>query len=365
MARQSSTGRPAARRRAEPDIEAEAPVPAPVASVAAPSGHFVLALDVGYSNLKLLAGPPGEPPSVTVLPAGAGPASALPLRVGAAPGRQDGLAVEVGGVAWAAGVEPSRLRTVPRELHPDYPASPGYLALVHAALLAAGRAHVDLLVTGLPVSQWMDAARRAAVQRLIEGIHQVTAAQRVAVASVDVLAQPIGAYLDLDAAEPATLSQSRVLVVDAGFFSVDWALFDEGDMRAASSGTSTEAMSVVLDATGELIRRDHGSRIGRDLLERALRGGAAAVPLFGRPVELAPYLAEAARQTTHVALTAVLQSLRGEEREVDLVLLAGGGAATYEPAARELFPRARVKVPDAPVLANVRGYWRQACRLAG
>ena len=121
-------------------------------------------------------------------------------------------------------------------------------------------------------------------------------------------------------------------------------------------------MSEVLAAAGDLIRRDHGSRIERDVLERAVRGGRDSVPLFGRPVKLAPYLDEAAKQTAPMALTAVRQSLREEQREVDLVLLAGGGATTYDEAARAAFPRALVAVPPEPVLANVRGFWLQANR---
>jgi plasmid segregation protein ParM len=368
MARQTVVRKPAARPRDQQPDEADEALPE---APPAPGARVLLALDVGYSNLKLLAGGQGEAPVETVLPAGAGPAAALPLRPGGGSPGQDGLRVEIDGVAWVAGVEPSRLSTLARELHPDYPATAEYRALVHAALLAAGQDHIDLLVTGLPVDQWRDPARCEALRERLTGTHQVTPARRVTVAAVEVMAQPTGAYLDLAANEATMLAESRlllaesrVLVVDSGFFSVDWALFDEGDLRVANSGTSKAAMSEVLAAAGDLIRRDHGSRIERDLLERAVRNGRDSVPLFGRPVKLAPYLDEAAKQTAPMALTAVRQSLREEQREVDLVLLAGGGATTYDEAARAAFPRALVAVPPEPVLANVRGFWLQANRAA-
>jgi len=331
-------------------------------------GTFVAALDVGYSNLKLLAGERNITPAVTVLPAGAGPAAAMPLHPQTMSGRcgtsvdQDGLAVQVDGAAWAAGVEPSRLQNWERELHPDYPATAGYRALVYAALLAAGTTRIDTLVTGLPVSQWLDPAQQEALQARLTGTHAVTPARSVEVADVQVLPQPAGAYFDFHDTEPDAVAHARVLVVDAGFFSVDWVLFDESAMRPANSGTSTAAMSVVLEAASDLIRRDHGSRIERDLLERAVRAGTPTMPLFGSPVELEPYLTEAANQTTRVAMTAIRQTLRGETREVDLVLLAGGGAATYAEATRETYPRARVVVAHEPVVANVRGFWLQANR---
>jgi plasmid segregation protein ParM len=370
MAQRTAVRRSAAQARVERPAKTR-PLPAAEAgelTQAAAAAPFLVALDVGYSNLKLLAGERGTTPAVTLLPAGAGPATAMPLHPQTAGGGsrigQDGLAVQVDGAAWAAGVEPSRLQNWERELHPDYPTTAGYRALMHAALLAAGRARIDMLVTGLPVSQWLDPAQRQALQGRLTGTHTVTPARSVEVAEVQVLPQPAGAYFDFAAAEPEAVAEARVLVVDAGFFSVDWLLFDEGAMRAANSGTSTAAVSLVLEAAADLIRHDHGSRIDRDLLERAVRAGTEAVPLFGRPVALAPYLTEAAKQTSHVALTAIRQTLRGERREVDLVLLAGGGAATYAAATRAAFPRARVAVPDNPVLANVRGFWLQANRAA-
>ena len=372
MARQAPVRRPAAQARDEQPAPAREDAREEATAAAPARTPFLVALDVGYSNLKLLAGERGTTPTITLLPAGAGPATAMPLHPQNTSGQpvpgcgtsvsQDGLAVEVDGAAWAAGVEPSRLQNWERELHPDYPATAGYRALVHAALLAAGGARIDTLVTGLPVSQWLDPAQREALQARLTGPHTVTPARSVEVLDVRVLPQPAGAYLDFCATEPDAVSQARVLVVDAGFFSVDWVMFDEGAMRAANSGTSTAAMSLVLEGAADLIRRDHGSRIARDLLERAVRTGTAAMPLFGRPVELAPYLAEAAKQTAPVAVTAIRQTLRGEQREVDLVLLAGGGAATYAEATRAVFPRARVVVPDQPVLANVRGFWLQANR---
>ena len=86
----------------------------------------------------------------------------------------------------------------------------------------------------------------------------------------------------------------------------------------------------------------------------------AGTNLFGTPVELAPYVAAAAKRTAAVAITALKQSLRSERRPIDAVLLVGGGAAVYAEAVRDAFPKARVILPDDPVLANVRGFWAYA-----
>ncbi|CAH2603793.1 ParM/StbA family protein [Rhodovastum atsumiense] len=339
--------------------------PAPADAEPAP---VYVGLDIGYSNLKLIAGPADGDPTATVLPAGAGPRTAMPERIGYSAGSSagEGLVVALDEETWVAGVEPGRLQNWERALHPDYVATSGFRALAHAALLVAGTPRVERLVTGLPVTQWLDSARREALHALLLGHHAVARDQDVEVDTVEVLPQPAGAYIDMlaDAEQRAMAAQSRVLVVDAGFFSVDWVLFDEGEIRATNSGTSTAAMSVLLEGAAALIQQERGGRIERELLERALRLGASSVQLFGEPVQLAPYLASAASQTTGVAMMALRQTLRGERREVDVVLLAGGGAETYADAARDAFPRARVVVPPEPVLANVRGFWAHASRHA-
>jgi plasmid segregation protein ParM len=321
---------------------------------------FLVAVDVGYSNLKVLSGPIGSPPATVVLPAGAGPAATMPEQFGRA--RDDRhLAVTVDGEAWAAGVEPSRLQNWERELHPDYPSTPAYRALVHAALIAAASPRVDRLVTGLPVSHYQDPARREQLITLLTGTHQVTQGREVAVRTVDILPQPYGAYLDLiGGAADAGFDQARVLVVDPGFFSVDWVLIDRGELRFANSGSSANAMSLLLEAADELIRQDHGGGLGRDESEKLVRAGIGRVNLFGSPVELAPYIAAAAKRTAAVAITALKQSMRSERRPIDAVLLAGGGAAVYAEAVQDAFPKARVIVPEDPVLANVRGFWAYA-----
>jgi plasmid segregation protein ParM len=40
------------------------------------------------------------------------------------------------------------------------------------------------------------------------------------------------------------------------------------------------------------------------------------------------------------------------------VLLVGGGAGFFEEAIKDAFPQLKVSTPEAPVFANVRGFWR-------
>jgi len=328
---------------------------------------FVVAVDVGYSNLKVIWGQTGQTPATAILPAGAGPASAMPEQLGRA--RDDRqVAVMVNGEPWVAGVEPSRLQNWERELHPDYPETLAFRALCHAAMALAGKSQIDLLVTGLPVSQYQDKKLQGALRAMLLGSHQVTDKIRVTVKAVEILAQPSGAFLDMterkdtdeEVEKAAKMLNARTLVIDPGFFSFDWVLVDGGELRSANSGSSANAMSLLFEVVDDLIQENHGGRLGRDELEKLARAEVTRVQLFGSPIELKSYIAVAAKRTATVALTALKQSLRGERRPVDVVLLAGGGAKVYEDATREAFPRARLEMSDNPVLANVRGFWAHA-----
>ena len=182
---------------------------------------------------------------------------------------------------------------------------------------------------------------------------------------VRVIAQPIGAYLDLvwTAQEPELLERiesGSVLVLDAGFYSFDWALIVRGELRRSASGTSLEAMSVLLERTARHLAEVHGGKPAPLALEAAVRVGRKTFLQAGRRVDLAPVLALVARDVAGVALEALRQSLRREEAGVDLVLLAGGGGELYGATVGTLFPGAAVVVSADPVAANVRGFFRHA-----
>ena len=107
-----------------------------------------------------------------------------------------------------------------RSLHGDYVQTPSYRALFLASLLLSGQDKVDVLVTGLPVSQWLDVAKREALAQKLAGRHRITPKREAEVATVRVVPQRIGGYLDLlwSGQGGAVLEEGRVLVIDPGFF---------------------------------------------------------------------------------------------------------------------------------------------------
>ena len=238
------------------------------------------ALDIGYSNLKVASGRPGSDPRVVIRPAGAAPADRLGerLREGHTDHPAEPIFIDIQGRRWAAGIEPARLDGWARSLHEDYTTTESYLALVRAGLVLTGERYLDTVVTGLPVGQANDPRRSEALRQLILGAHP-TGVGVIEVAKVRVVPQPVGAYLDLvwSATDPLMLDRietGAVLVLDAGFYSFDWALVVAGELRRSASGTSLEAMSVLLDRAArhlgaDLRRQADAARLGGRRSRRA------------------------------------------------------------------------------------------------
>ena len=316
----------------------------------------ILGIDIGYSNLKLAFGPKGESAKTLLRPAGAAPADRFGSRFDGK-AQDEFLHVLVNGQEFVAGVSPDRAEMWARSLHADYTASDSYKALFHAGLLLSEMERIEVLVTGLPVSQYLDEARRNALASLMCGYHQVTPKRSVTVDKVKVIPQPIGGLLDYIAQEDADIEDARVLVVDPGFFSVDWVVVAHKDLHRQSSGTSFNATSVILEEASRLIAKDHGAAVNTETLENAVRDSKPTVLVLGQRVEIMPYIEQAAKTVCPVVVESIQKSLRTESKTPDLVVLVGGGAQFFREAIQDAFPRLTVASPKDSVLSNARGYW--------
>jgi plasmid segregation protein ParM len=318
---------------------------------------MILGIDIGYSNLKLAFAQRGEhPPKTSLLPAGAAPADRVPTRFDGK--HQEGLLrTLVDGQEYVAGIPSDRAELWGRSLHSDYPSSPSYKALFHAGLLLSETDHIDVLVTGLPVSQYQEEARRDALVAQMSGTHQVTPKRTITVNKVKVIPQPVGGLLDYAHQTGSDLDEAAVLVVDPGFFSVDWIMVVGSDLRRQSSGTSLNASSVVLEEAAKLIAKDHGASVSTETLENAIRSGKSSVLVLGQRVEIAPYIEQATKAVGPVVVEAIQKSLRTETRSPDLIVLVGGGAEFFRESLKAAFPRLEVAIPKDSVFSNARGFW--------
>lgn len=320
-----------------------------------------LGLDIGYSNVIGVHGDGDGKPGSFIRPSQAAPLSSIPGDAGL---REGEVLVDVDGEQWVAFAAPGRVQEG-RELHEDYTQSPAYKALFRGALLyAAGDSDViDVLVTGLPVTQARDDKYVQGVIQTMTGVHQVAPKRSIEVKSVVVVAQPIGTLTDIycHSEHSDVVEESVSLIIDPGFFSVDWVLFDHKELVAQSSSSSVNAMSVLLQACNEEVARDHGGIPGVEKIEHALQTGKNFILMFGRKVELAPYLKKASDRVIPGVFTEIKQKLRFlKGRAIDCIILGGGGAALYEEYAKAEFPESLVIKPEDSVASNAIGFFNIA-----
>jgi len=320
----------------------------------------ILAIDIGYSNLKLVWGNVQQGPLKTfVRPVGAAPERYLANNLSGDRSGGTAIEVEVDGETYVAGVEPDNLGVWERALHDDYPSTRSYRALFYAALKMVDTSKVDLLVTGLPVSHYYERGRKEKLAQRLCGLHRVDQQTEVMVENVHVIPQPVGAFFDaiVCAGLEAKFEDAEVLVLDPGFFSVDWVLVKNNQVQKRWAGTSHQATSALLEETARLIGEDHFAKVSVTKLESFLRNQKKNLPVRGDRVDIAPYLEKASKTTSELVMNSVLASLRSLKGDINAVVLAGGGAHYYEESVRNLFPGTKVIVPHEPVLTNARGFW--------
>lgn len=141
----------------------------------------VLGLDIGYSNVKIVFGSPDKDPSSIVFPAGAGLVENYPRQIGK---KSAVTTVTLDGEQWITGVNPARFEMASRVLHTNYPSTREYKALFYSALARAGLAEIDVLVTGLPVDQYLDDAEKKSLERMLVGEHQIAPKRNVMVKKI-------------------------------------------------------------------------------------------------------------------------------------------------------------------------------------
>jgi plasmid segregation protein ParM len=121
----------------------------------------------------------------------------------------------------------------------------------------------------------------------LTGNHQIANQTTIEVKKVVVVPQPAGAYMDISESVQedeieAVINQGRTVVIDPGFFSVDWVSIAAGEMRYNSSGTSLKAMSVLLDDAASRIKEEFGGQLSVEKLESAIVSGKNEILCMGR-----------------------------------------------------------------------------------
>lgn len=328
---------------------------------------FVVGMDIGYGNLKVAFGDAlDESPFGEIYPACAVPSELVATSMfGSDMENETGIRVQVNGKDWRAGVPGNAVqRHAPRQLHEGYVGSEAWTALAYAGMLAAGRDVIDVLVVGLPVSHYEEAGRREGLVSLLKKSHTIFPNKTIHVHQVKVVPQPVGAYVDAlngswcDEGVQDRLAEETSLVIDPGFFSLDWTLVRSGGRYASlASGSSLFAVSHLIEEARKQMSVAYGKAPTVAQLESCLQENRTSLYVFKRNIEITPFFETAARVAGLEAFGEMRAMLRQVDEPINFIILAGGGAELYQPVVKEMYADSTILVSPKPEMANVFGFW--------
>lgn len=240
-----------------------------------------------------------------------------------------------------------------RILHDNYIDTDQYMALNYGALSQMDVDEIDLLMVGLPVD--LLSSKRKALEVMLTGEHQV-AGRTVTIHKVNAVAQPLGGFL-YHAANNNMLSglnSSRNLLVDPGFFTVDFLVSAGLREVKGMSGSHPTGVSAYLKYIAKEISRDFN--VNFDNISKIDEGVRTGVfKLYGKDVDLTKYHKK--------ALSAIMPGVEaianvvGDGINIDRVVLIGGGASIFKGPIEAILPNHKVHCnAEHAVVANVLGY---------
>lgn len=213
---------------------------------------MIIGLDIGYSNVKVTYGTEGVMPETAIFPIGAVPVEVFNSALKGVQGNSLEITkVDVDGETYAVGFEPGKIASSPRYTSESYTKTKEYKALFYAALLHTETDEIDVLVTGLPVSHYKDEELRKGLVETMKGDHRVGERRTISVKDVRVIPQPGGGFLHAmseamerdDKKIYNMMNHGSCLVIDPGYYSNDFVVFEEGALVQEASDSTLQATS--------------------------------------------------------------------------------------------------------------------------
>lgn len=316
---------------------------------------IIRAIDVGFGNTKYVtASTPGKIecahfPSITYFMYGDAGQDAMGTKRRTVAPFVDGLYYEVG-----PDVELASDRFRGRNLHDGFTETPEYRALLAGALHYMKVDHVDLLVLGLPVAQYV--AKKAVLEKMSGETIDVGKKRKVRVGRVIAVAQPQGALFAYatQLGAPSSVAQGRSLVIDVGSRTFDWLVTNGMKVVTKMSDSVTRGVSDILIG----IAREIGRELKEDYrnleaIDLALRGGKK-LRAYQREYDLKRY-DTIVQKIADQAVVAMVQSMDGKD-QIENIVLVGGGAQLFRKAVKKHFSRHEIHEVTDPIYANVRGF---------
>jgi plasmid segregation protein ParM len=320
--------------------------------------YVVRAIDVGFGQTKYVSALGDAAIECAHFPSVAIPSLVDTSRSTVLGGRRRTVAVPVGPMFYEVGhdIDFVGAHARPALSIEGYATSPEHQALLRGALHFMNVDHVDLLVLGLPVAVF--AQRKAHLEKLATGEHQVGKGRTVTVSRALAVAQPQGALVTYAVQHGAleAIRQQESLIIDAGSRTFDWLCARGLRLVANRSHSAPYGVYDVTSRIAEAITAEIGETYDdRDAIDLALRK-LKALSLFGKPLPVERYR-PVVESIAQEAVRAMSLSIGGKYR-FDNIVLVGGGAHLFKRALKEAFPRQRLQEVAEPIYANVRGFQR-------
>ena len=239
-----------------------------------------------------------------------------------------------------------------RIMHENYIETEDYMALMYGALTQMDVDIIDLLVVGLPVD--LMSSKRSLLEKRLVGTHRV-GNRDIQIKKANAVSQPLGGFLHYasQAKLLEELSSTRNLLIDPGFFTVDFLVSTGLREISGKSGSHPTGMSAYLKAVAKGISEDLSINYDNiSHIDEGIRKGRFR--LYGRDVDLTKYH-QAALAEIMPAVDAISNKV-GDGRSIDQIILVGGGAKIFLDPIKKLLPKHHVHCDEHSVVANVLGF---------
>ena len=253
---------------------------------------IVRALDVGFGHTKFVSGMNGSEVRCAHFPSVAYPTegdeTTDPMG-----GRRKTVGIPIDGLIYEVGPDVHLAADIfnAKQMHERYSETPEYLAMLRGALHYMKVERIDLLVVGLPVAAFK-AKKRAALERLVLGKHDVGRGKTARVERARVVPQPQGAlmYYGHVHNRVAEIRKERSLIIDPGARTFDWLVTQGMQLVEKKSHSVNRGMFDVLQAIASGISKATGTQFREfDLIDDALRAGKNPV-VFQQEYDLSKHL---------------------------------------------------------------------------
>jgi plasmid segregation protein ParM len=221
------------------------------------------------------------------------------------------------------------------------------------------------VVTGLPVKWYADRDKlvgQLSGRHFVERENGHRAVHRISVRDVLVVPQPFGSLFDAILDDEGqivdeALARGRLGVIDIGTFTTDYVLVDGLRYVERGSGSIATGMSKAYELIGRSLLDSFELDLGMHQVDQAVRRGS--INIFGEKREI-DWIAEPVFDAIAAEILAQAGSLWGDGRDLDAVLVTGGGAIVLGERVREHYRHATI-LEDA-AMANVKGFLKYGLR---